>query len=185
MTTRHRSVLRRSASEADGHQASEHCDQGPGRIKPRLSQVERMGGVDGAAGAIEAAHSMPREEGTHLNDHRVSSRDATTVRLVADVRASFLSLPSPSRADRDPDRASGELPSDAPPRYPYYLTDDGDSVVPRLDWTDARQRNRAMDLMRRGEPVLLRRVGLDGVAHGTSGGHQTGVAELVGHRRLR
>ena len=56
-------------------------------------------------------------------------------------------------ADRDPDRASGELPSDPPPRYPYYLTDDGESVVPRLDWTDARQRNRAMDLMRRGEPV--------------------------------
>ena len=92
--------------------------RGKGRIKPRLSQVERMGGVDGAAGAIEAAHSMPREEGTHLNDHRVSSRDATTVRLPADVRASFLSLPSPSRRRSRPRprerRATLRCPSQIP-----------------------------------------------------------------------
>lgn len=92
--------------------------RGKGRIKPRLSQVERMGGVDGAAGAIEAAHSMPREEGTHLNDHRVSSRDATTVRLPADVRASFLSLPSPSRRRSRPRprerRATLRCPSQVP-----------------------------------------------------------------------
>ena len=92
--------------------------RGKGRIKPRLAQVERMGGVDGAAGAIEAAHSMPREEGTHLNDHRVSSRDATTVRLPADVRASFLSLPSPSRRRSRPRprerRATLRSPSQVP-----------------------------------------------------------------------
>ena len=37
--------------------------RGKGRIKPRLAQVERMGGVDDAAGAIEALASMPRERG--------------------------------------------------------------------------------------------------------------------------
>ena len=83
-------------------------------------------------------------------------------------------------ADRDPDRASGELPSDPPPRYPYYLTDDGESVVPRLDWTDARQRNRAMDLMRRGEPVLLRRTGLTGSLTGRAADIKPGLLNWWG-----
>ena len=49
--------------------------RGKGRIKPRLAQVERMGGVDDAAGAIEALASMPRERGTRgpPTDPRVTS----------------------------------------------------------------------------------------------------------------
>ena len=49
--------------------------RGKGRIKPRLAQVERMGGVDDAAGAIEALASMPRERGTRgpHTDPRVTS----------------------------------------------------------------------------------------------------------------
>tara|TARA_Y100000746_G_scaffold115328_1_gene98718 strand:- start:80 stop:373 length:294 start_codon:yes stop_codon:yes gene_type:complete len=49
--------------------------RGKGRIKPRLAQVERMGGVDDAAGAIEALASMPRERGARgpHTDPRVTS----------------------------------------------------------------------------------------------------------------
>jgi hypothetical protein len=129
--------------------------RGKGRIKPRLAQVERMGGVDDAAGAIEALASMPRERGTRgpHTDPRVTSHQIARpfASRVAPHQPTVQPLPYPftAVADHDPDRASGELPTDPPPRYPYYITDDGDRVVPRLDWTDGSQRNRACDLMRR------------------------------------
>ena len=66
---------RGGAPEADGHPQRENKSWGKGRIKPRLAQVERMGGVDDAAGAIEALASMPRERGTRgpHTDPRVTS----------------------------------------------------------------------------------------------------------------
>ena len=57
--------------------------RGKGRIKPRLAQVERMGGVDDAAGAIEALASMPRERGRTRPDRstRHVQPNRTSVRL--------------------------------------------------------------------------------------------------------
>jgi len=128
--------------------------RGKGRIKPRLAQVERMGGVDDAAGAIEALASMPRERGrTRPTPIHASRPTKSHVRSPPESppinRRSKPPSPFTAVADHDPDRASGELPTDPPPRYPYYVTDDGDRVVPRLDWTNGSQRNRACDLMRR------------------------------------
>jgi hypothetical protein len=60
------------------------------------------------------------------------------------------------------DRQSGELPGDPPPRYPYYVTDDNALKVPRCSWDDVKERNRAMQLMREGRPVVLKGTGLVG-----------------------
>ena len=60
------------------------------------------------------------------------------------------------------DREGGELPTDPPPRYPYYITDDNAMRVQRRDWTDVKQRNDATRLMREGSPVVLKNTGLAG-----------------------
>ena len=50
----------------------------------------------------------------------------------------------------------GELPSDPPPRYPFFVTDDDRRRVPSFDWSDAKERRAALDRVRAHKPAVIR-----------------------------